>query len=109
MWLNGTIAGFLLYAGRYTEAVQEADEVLKLNPSFEPAYVLKALAAAASGNVQQAAGLYEQAGKASARGLSYQAIGMADLALYQGRPAEAVTLLERGIEKDLATTRMGGC
>lgn len=102
---RNNLAGFLLYSGRYPEAVQEADEVLKLNPSFERAYVLKALAAAASGNVQQAAGLYEQAGKASARGLSYQAIGMADLALYQGRPAEAVTLLEGGIEKDLATKK----
>jgi tetratricopeptide (TPR) repeat protein len=100
---RNNLAGYLLYAGKFQEASKEADEVLKLNPAFERAYVVKALAALASGNTEQAADLYGRAGAASARGASYQAIGLADVAMYEGRAASAVPILEKGIQRDVAS------
>jgi tetratricopeptide (TPR) repeat protein len=96
---RNNLASYLLYAGRFDEAVHEADEVLKMNDRFERALVVKALAALATGDADQAAGFYEQAGKISGR---YRVIGLADLALFQGRAADAAALLEAGIAADLA-------
>jgi len=96
------LALFLLYTGKFAEASREADEVIKLNPNFEQAYVVKALAALAAGKPDQAAEYYEQAGKASARGASYRVKGLADIALFEGRTADAATLLQAGIKADLA-------
>jgi tetratricopeptide (TPR) repeat protein len=89
-----------LYEGKFEEAAREADEVLKLNPAFERAFVAKAATALAAGNPDQAAAFYEEAGKVGQR---YQTIGLADLALYQGRPADAAALLEKGVKSDLAS------
>ncbi len=99
---RNNLASYLLYAGKFDEAVKEAGEVIKMNPAFERAYVVKALAALASGKPEQAAAAYEQAGKASARGASLRAMGLADIALMQGRSADALPLLQAGIKADLA-------
>jgi tetratricopeptide (TPR) repeat protein len=98
---RSNLALFQLYAGSFDAASKEADKVIELNPKFEQAYVVKALAALASDKPEAAAGFYEQAGKASARGLSYRAKGLADIAIYEGRNADAVALLQTGIKADL--------
>ncbi|MBZ5584203.1 MAG: tetratricopeptide repeat protein, partial [Acidobacteriia bacterium] len=91
-----------LYGGRFEESAREADEVLKLNPAFERAYVAKAVAALAIGKPDQAAAFYEEAGKVGQR---YRSLGLADLALFEGRAADAAALLEKGIQSDLAAGR----
>lgn len=88
-----------LYGGKFDDAAREAGEVLKLNPSFERAYAAKAVAALATGKPEQAAEFYEQAGKVGQR---YRTIGLADLALFEGRPTDASSLLEAGIKADVA-------
>jgi tetratricopeptide (TPR) repeat protein len=89
-----------LYGGRFEDAAREADEVLKLNPTFERAYAAKAVAALALGKPDQAAAFYEEAAKVGQR---YSSVGLADLALFEGRAADAGTLLDKGIKSDLAT------
>ncbi|HKE26271.1 MAG TPA: protein kinase [Bryobacteraceae bacterium] len=91
-----------LYGGKFQDSAREADEVLKLSPAFERAFVAKAVAALADGHPDQAAAFYEEAGKVGQR---YRAIGLADLDLYTGQPADAVALLEKGIQADLAVDR----
>lgn len=102
---RNNLASYLMYAGKLDEAVREADKVLKVNPNFERAYVVKALAALAGGKPEEAAAEYEKAGKVSARGASYRSIGLADLAMFEGRTADAIVLLQEGIKVDLAGQR----
>jgi hypothetical protein len=56
----------------------------------------------AAGNPDQAAAFYEEAGKVGQR---YRTMGLADLALYEGRPGDAAALLEKGVKSDLASGR----
>jgi tetratricopeptide (TPR) repeat protein len=96
------VALFALYAGDFATAEQEAKKVLAQNPSFEKAYVALALAALGQGRPAQAEEIYRRLQTVSARGASFAAAGLADLALYKGRLAEAVTVLEKGIAGDIA-------
>src|SRR5204863_9843002 len=50
---RNNLASYLLYAGNFDEAVQEANEVIRNNPKFERAYVVKALAMLASAHSNQ--------------------------------------------------------
>ncbi len=104
---RNNLASFLLYAGKFEEAVKEAGEVIKMNPAFERAYVVKALAALVAGKTEEALAAYEQAGKASPRGASLESMGIADLALYEGRVTEAVAALRDGIKWDLTAGQAG--
>ncbi|MBI3208153.1 MAG: protein kinase [Candidatus Solibacter usitatus] len=99
---RNNLASYLLYAGKFDQATREADEVLKLNPRIERAYVAKALAALAEGKPELASAAYEKAGAINARGASYRSLGLADMAMVEGRNADAVELLQAGIKADLA-------
>jgi tetratricopeptide (TPR) repeat protein len=91
-----------MYAGDFETAIKEQDEVLQLNPNFALAYVGKALSQLALGHPDLAAQTYEKGVQVDAHGASLGALGLADIALYQGRAADAVPILEKGIEADLA-------
>ena len=91
-----------MYAGDFATAIREQDEVLRLNSEFVLAYVSKALSQLAQGHPDQATETYRKAAALGSRGASVAALGLADIALYQGRPADAVSVLEKGIEADLA-------
>lgn len=93
---------YAMYAGDFDTAIREQNEVLRLNPRFVLAYVGMALSQLAQGHPDLAAGTYRKVKAIDARGASVAAAGLADIALYQGRPADAVAILERGIEADLA-------
>jgi len=93
---------YAMYAGDFQTAIREQDEVIRLNPKFVLAYVGKALSQLALGLPDQAAETYRQAAAIDARGASLAATGLADIALTQGRPGEAVPILEKGIETDTA-------
>ena len=91
-----------MYAGDFETAIKEQDEVLRLNPKFALAYVGKALSQLALGHPDLAAETYRKGAEVDARGASIAAMGLADIALFQGRPADAVPILEKGIEADVA-------
>jgi tetratricopeptide (TPR) repeat protein len=91
-----------MYAGDFETAIKEQDEVLRLNPKFALAYLGKALSQLALGHPDQAAETYRKGAEVDARGASLAAMGLADIALYQGRAADAVPILEKGIDADVA-------
>ncbi len=91
-----------MYAGDFETAIKEQDEVLKLNPKFALAYVGKALSQLALGHPDLAAETYRKGAEVDARGASIAAMGLADIALFQARPADAVPILQKGIEADVA-------
>jgi eukaryotic-like serine/threonine-protein kinase len=96
------LALYLLYAGEFEAAQQEAAKALEINPKYEPAILVIALSDIGSGRTDQAEKVYARLQQVSPRGASMSAVGLADLALYQGRSSDAVTILQKGIEDDLA-------
>ncbi len=104
---RNNLASFLLYAGKFDDALKEADAAIRLNPSFDRAYVVKAVGALVAGRTDQALEAYAQAGRAGARGASLAAMGNADIALFEGRTSDAVSLLRAGIQADLEAGQKG--
>ncbi len=99
---------YAMYAGDFTTAATEARKALETNASLPKAHLAIAIAALAAGNVDEARSTYENARGAGPRGGSLAAIGLADLAMYQGRFDEAVPILEKGLEDDVAVKNMAG-
>ncbi len=95
-------AMFALYAGDFDTAAKEAKSILDENPNFEQALRTMALAALALGHNEEARQDYEKVKGLSTYGASIAAGGLADLALFEGRVADARAILEPAIAADLA-------
>jgi eukaryotic-like serine/threonine-protein kinase len=98
---RSNLALYALYAGDFADAVREAQEALKLNPSSEEPVRTLALAQLGQGQNELAEGTYKSLAAISARGASMADTGLADLALYEGRTADAIHILEKAIASDL--------
>ncbi|HKV63681.1 MAG TPA: protein kinase [Candidatus Acidoferrum sp.] len=93
---------YALYAGDFDAAANEAHQVLKENPKFEVGLRTLALAKLGGGHPEEARKEYDKLMTLSARGASMAATGLADLALYEGRFADAVAILQKGIIENQA-------
>jgi eukaryotic-like serine/threonine-protein kinase len=93
---------YALYAGDFDAAANEAQQVLKENPRFEVGVRTLALAKLAAGHPDEARTEYDKLITMSSRGASMAATGLADLALYEGRLADTVAILHKGIIENLA-------
>ena len=91
---------YAMYAGDLKTAESEARIVLEQSRSQYKAYLPLAAVAFASGDFGAMAGVYESMRGSSAAGASLATLGLADLAMYQGRWADAQKLLEDGIAAD---------
>jgi tetratricopeptide (TPR) repeat protein len=91
-----------MYAGDFDTAVHESERLLQLNPGFEKAYICLGISQLARGDETAAADAYKKAAPLSAWGASASAVGLADMALYQGRPDDALAILEPAVKADLA-------
>jgi tetratricopeptide (TPR) repeat protein len=91
---------YAMYAGDFDTGIREQQEALKLNEEFELAYIGMALSQLGKGQLADATATYARLEKLSPRGASMAAQGLADLALYEGRSADAAVLLEKGIAAD---------
>jgi tetratricopeptide (TPR) repeat protein len=92
---------YAMYAGDFATAIKEQRNVLDLNSSFERAYMGLALSQLAEGQPSQAIETYNHLQGVSAVGASFASGGLADIALFQGRPGDAVALLQKGVDADL--------
>ena len=94
---------FAMYAGDFEEASQLANKVLELNPAFEKAYVALGLSELAQGRTAEAIATYNKLAliaTPTARG--YATTGLIDVALFERRDADALTLLNDAIGVDRA-------
>jgi len=91
---------FAMYAGQLDEAIREQQKVLELNPGFMNGHVGLALAQLAAGRRAEALATWRRLEALGTAGASVAAEGLADLAAYEGRLADARGLLERGIAAD---------
>ncbi|HSB61641.1 MAG TPA: serine/threonine-protein kinase [Vicinamibacteria bacterium] len=95
---RNNVALYAMYAGDFEGAVQEARAVLELNPRYEKAFVALALSHAAQGRTAEAAETWKRLAAVGPLGDSLAAIGLADLALFEGRVTDAVARLEGGMK-----------
>jgi tetratricopeptide (TPR) repeat protein/predicted Ser/Thr protein kinase len=93
---------FATYAGNYKAGEEEARKVLAINPTYEQAYMTMADAQIGQAQVQQATETYKKLGSLSRSGASSAALGLAELANYEGKFGDAERILRPGIAADLA-------
>jgi serine/threonine protein kinase/tetratricopeptide (TPR) repeat protein len=94
---------FAMYAGQFDQAIALGNDVLKINPEHVKAHVAVALSQLALGHADEATATWDRLGAlGSADAKADAASGRIDLALFQGRDADAMRLLDAAIAADRA-------
>jgi tetratricopeptide (TPR) repeat protein len=93
------LATYAAYGGDAATAEQEARNAMNQSPWAPQAL---ALALTLQGRIPQAAESYRQLASTEQVGPSFTAAGLADLAVYEGRFADAVRILTEGAAADVA-------
>jgi tetratricopeptide (TPR) repeat protein/predicted Ser/Thr protein kinase len=105
---RSNLALYAMYSGDFATAATEAARVVEQEPTFAKAYLPLAMAALAKGDAEGAREAYRRMGEAGPRGQSLASAGLADLAMYEGRFADAVAILEEAIPRDAQTGNKAG-
>ena len=92
---------YLMGAGDFSAAEQEAHALIKLDPKYWDVYICKGLIELAQGLPAQAAETYKNLETQDVYGASLASSGLADLTFYEGRLYSAKEILEKGIASDL--------
>ena len=97
-----------MYLGDFAAAETQAKAAVEINPQTVKAYLALAMAALVRGDAKSAQDYYEQARQTGTRGASLANIGLADVAMFQGRYRDAEPLLLAGIADDEAAKNTSG-
>jgi hypothetical protein len=92
-----------LYAAYSGDAQTAADQARAVSPKSVFGQLALAFAQLLQAQLPQAAETYRRVGAIDDTGASYAASGLGDLALYEGRLADASTIFGNGIAGDIAT------
>jgi Flp pilus assembly protein TadD/predicted Ser/Thr protein kinase len=90
------------FAGDFASSENDAHIALSLNPSAAQAYLVLAEAQLGEGRLDEAAASYRKLGSFGPLAQSTAIAGLADLAAYQGKYADAEHTLEQGAAADVA-------
>jgi len=90
------------FAGDFAGSEKEARAALEISPSVAQGFLVLAEAQLGQGQTGKAAESYHRLEKFGASGISTAQDGLADLAAYQGKYAEAARILTEGAAADLA-------
>ncbi len=90
------------FAGDFAASEKEARAALAISPSAAQGYLVLAEAQLGQGQIGKAAESYHQLEKFGPLAVSNASDGLADLAAYQGKYAEAVRILTQGASEDMA-------
>lgn len=101
-------AQYAIYAGDIVTAAAAAQKVLAEDPSFFKSYMIMAIVSLYDGDVAAAVNTYERMAETGVRGASLANIGIADIALYEGRYDDAIAILQEGIAVDQAENNERG-
>jgi tetratricopeptide (TPR) repeat protein len=94
---------YALYDGDFDTALKEAQSILQENPKFDQALRTSALAELGLGHNAESQAYYEKLRDVSPYGASIAATGLADVAQYEGKLADAVNILQKAIADDLTS------
>jgi tetratricopeptide (TPR) repeat protein/predicted Ser/Thr protein kinase len=93
--------GFIsVFAGDFAAGEKEVRAALEISPTAAQAYLVLAEAQLGQGEIDKAGESYHQLEKFGPQGASAAAAGLADLAAYQGKYAEAARILAEGAAAD---------
>jgi len=98
-WNN--LIWYAIAVGKFDKADKEVRKLIEFDPTFPDAYVLMALIEIEKGRNKNAEEAYQKLASLGAYEESWASVGLADLALYEGRSNDAKRILESGISKDL--------
>jgi len=90
------------YSGDFETAIREQKTVLDLNPKFANGFVGLAIAQLGAGMPDEAKATWKKLAALGDSETSMAATGLADVALYEGRLADAQNILDSGFKADLA-------
>jgi tetratricopeptide (TPR) repeat protein len=90
------------FAGDFAASEKEAHTVLSINPSAAQAYLVLAEAQLGEGQLDKAADSYRHLQSFGPAAASTATAGLADLAAYQGKYADAALILSQGATADVA-------
>lgn len=90
------------FAGEFAASEREARTALSINPKAAQGYLVLAEAKLGQGQIGPAADAYHQLEGFGPAAASTATAGLADLAAYQGKYADAASMLNRGAAADLA-------
>jgi serine/threonine protein kinase/tetratricopeptide (TPR) repeat protein len=96
---------YALASGNYDIAAAEARKVLEIDPAYAKAFGVLALVELGQDRLDEAVEIYEGLKGLSDAGASWACIGLADLAIYEGRLKDAINLLNEGIASDIEKNR----
>ena len=99
---RNNLALYAIYAGDFATGEKEAAAVIEKEPSYLAAYGAQAMAQTGLGKLDDAKATYAKLAQQSGRGSSMASLGLADIALYQGRAQDAISALQPAIQSDLS-------
>jgi tetratricopeptide (TPR) repeat protein/tRNA A-37 threonylcarbamoyl transferase component Bud32 len=100
---------YAMYMGDFKTATETAQLLIQENPKVDVPYLPLAMAAVATGDLPRARATYEEVNKqAGDSGVSLGALGIADIAMYQGRYDEAISILPGAVKRDQEQTNILG-
>jgi tetratricopeptide (TPR) repeat protein len=94
---RANVAIFSMYADDFAGAEKEAEATIQLNADYPKAFIVRGLAQLAQGKTDAALQSYRHVESALSPALG--ALGLADLALYQGRMDDAFNILQAAITR----------
>jgi tetratricopeptide (TPR) repeat protein len=98
---RGNHAFFAMYASEFKIAAESAERLIIDYPQYYPGHQLKAMAAVATGELATAEETYRSMTLMDEPAASIGVIGLADLAIHQGRFDDSIAMLEVRIAEDL--------
>ncbi len=101
---HNNYALYAMYSSDFETAATEARNNIKQDPTYFRSYLPSAVAAIVNADFPTALDAYTKMGEGDVQAALVASIGLADLALYQGRYADAIGLLRDRVVKDRKTT-----
>jgi tetratricopeptide (TPR) repeat protein len=93
---------YQVYLANFAAAETEVQAALRMNPAYLNGYLTLAYSQLGQNQIDQAQTTYHTLEKTGVLGASLAASGFADIAVYEGRYNDAIRILEKAAETDLA-------
>lgn len=91
------LALYLMYSGDHVAAATEAEQVVAQTTGLPKAYLPAAIGALAAGRPDEARAAYRRMADSGPRGAQLAALGLADVALFEGKAQVAEEILRPGL------------
>ena len=106
LFYQQNFALYAMYAGKFDLAEERAREVVDADETRFYAWLPIAIAELSRGDLESARDSYRRMAETGDGGASLASLGLADIALYSGDYEQAVSILQAGIDADIAAENL---